>query len=431
MSVLQRLSDERVHIDTQRGLLMDTWQGLSSAFPIPGSVEGVRGIHDQYRRAADEVRQQAEELVQFSARVHWQSEAAVNFQQSAGTLGTSLDKVVWRYSSAAGVAGQWVGELQSFIARHDQIVGRARSLGPQPQPPYGNDVTDAERDEYRRLLHRWQASMSACRRDLQNLVHDYDRRAQDLAKQLRYVIDNDGLHDSFYEEFKQWVHDHADVLKELSRLLKEVAGWVGDIAAVIELIAVFMPPPVDAVMLAVGKGMDLAATVLSAAALVTDLVLWAGGEGSLTTVAVDLIQTGTSLVSSKLAGSLGKAAEAGFSRAASKTSTHAFKQAIHGDFLDKTGKFIAKNSPDIAKDLGASRKSFRLLEKAFHGELGPKATKAVFEYHAIHGLVKVDAFLVKKVAIEIVKPQQSHADGWSDRLHNDVTAFKLVNGFVK
>ncbi|MGH3800346.1 MAG: hypothetical protein ACRDTD_09490, partial [Pseudonocardiaceae bacterium] len=123
-------------------------------------------------------------------------------------------------------------------------------------------------------------ALQAAQRKLADATDHRDEHARRAERAIRDSIDHDGLKDSWWDKFTNWVHEHADLLRAIAHVAELVAAVLGAIALVIS----FIP-----VLNLLSPGLFGLAALASGVALVCNLMLALAGDGSWFSVAVDLV----------------------------------------------------------------------------------------------------------------------------------------------
>ncbi len=111
-----------------------------------------------------------------------------------------------------------------------------------------------------------------------------DEHAGRAARAIRESIDHDGLKDSWWDKFTNWVSEHADLLRAIARIAELVAG----ILSVLALVTAFIPflNFLTPILLTL-------AALASLVALVCTLMLALAGEASWIDVGLALLSVVT------------------------------------------------------------------------------------------------------------------------------------------
>jgi uncharacterized protein YukE len=328
------------------------WSPLSDSDPTPGDPAEVQALATRYRNTADEISQQAANLRKLSSGTGegWDSDAGRVFHDHATELAGKIEKAHRRYETAAGALGGFVSPLELAQRQADLALVEAKdaaadmsahaavaapSGGPPPTP-------EQQSAEHKRKTSYDEASgrLGAARRRMEDARGDYDHAAATAGKAIRDVIDHDGVHDSFWDKAGNWIHEHADILKKILKVI----GYIVTVLAVAALILALVVPGLNIAALA------LLVTILEYASLVGTVALLAGhsalaatGDGSWLDVGLDIAALATFGVGKALSsaaegtvrGAQAVAAEEGAARAtAASMATSRVPRALYG-FADR------------------------------------------------------------------------------------------------
>ncbi|MFJ6563446.1 putative T7SS-secreted protein [Streptomyces sp. NPDC091412] len=320
--------------------------------PIPGDPYEVARLGRQLRKTAEAIEKEAREIKALASVENWKGKAATEFQDSAEGAGDKLRKAFKRYDEAATALGtqvrenvcsnEYASELHRAQQMADQALGDAeqahgdlssaeRSLDGQPDD---TPKDDPDTKKYNRQKEQASSSLKAAKEALQTAKGIRDNAAKAAAEAIYDVIEGDGLKDGFKDKFKNWVHENADWLNKLSKIAGKVALWAGALSLALGWI-----PVIGQFIAAIADAVALLASVV---ALATDLVLWLGGEGSLSSVLLDTVGL--------LTFGIGRAAMAGAKGTAAGTKVLArsslYKQAIaSGMKTNKAWNFVNRAIP--------------------------------------------------------------------------------------
>jgi YD repeat-containing protein len=237
---------------------------------------------------AEEITRQTANLRKLSTAEGWDADAGRTFADSARDLAGQLDKAHGRYATAGGALKRYAPELRHAQSVADAALTEAKAAQttinayqPPVHPPAGPPTpAEATAERHRQYAHDDGISaLQAARRKLDEATQHRDEQAGRAARAINDSIDHDGLADSWWDKFTNWVHEHADILKAIAKIAEMVATVLSTIALAISWIPVldFLSPAL----------LGLAA-LASGVALVCNLMLALAGEGSWLDVAVDL-----------------------------------------------------------------------------------------------------------------------------------------------
>ncbi len=289
------------------------WSPLTGSDPVPGDPDEIERAAKSLTDMAEEITRQAANLQKLANTEGWDADAGRTFAESAGELAGKLKKAHGRYSTAGGALKRYAPELRHAQSVADQALAQAKQAQgtvnanrPPAHPPTGQPTPEQASAERRRQDAHDEgiSALHAAQRKLTDATHHRDEHAGRAARAISDSIDHDGLKDSRWDKFKNWVHEHADILKAIAKIAEIVATVLSTIALAISWIPVldFLSP----VLLGL-------AALASGVALVCNLMLALAGEGSWLAVAVDLFAVVTFGFGAK-AGMAARAAEGQASR---------------------------------------------------------------------------------------------------------------------
>ncbi|MGH3831278.1 MAG: RHS repeat-associated core domain-containing protein [Pseudonocardiaceae bacterium] len=264
------------------------WSPLAGSDPVHGDPEQVERAAKSLTDVAEEITRQAANLRKLSTAEGWDADAGRTFADSARDLAGQLDKARGRYATAGGALTRYAPELRHAQSLADGALAEAKQAQstinanrPPAQPPAGPPTPDEATAQRRRQYDHDEgiSALQAAQRKLTEATDHRDEHARRAARAISESIDNDGLKDSWWDKFKNWVHEHADILKAIAKIAEMVATVLSTIALLISWIPVldFLSP----VLLGL-------AALASGVALVCNLMLAMAGEGSWLNVAADL-----------------------------------------------------------------------------------------------------------------------------------------------
>ncbi len=293
------------------------WSPLTGSVsdPVPGDPDEIERAARSLVDVAEEITRQTANLRKLSTAEGWDADAGRTFADSARDLAGQLDKAHGRYATAGGALKRYAPELRHAQSMADTALTEAKAAQTTinanqppvhlPAGPPTPDETTAER--HRQYAHDDGISaLQAARRKLDEATQHRDEQAGRAARVISDSIDHDGLADSWWDKFTNWVHEHADILKAIAKIAEMVATVLSTIALAISWIPVldFLSPAL----------LGLAA-LASGVALVCNLMLALAGGGSWLDVAVDLfavVSFGYGAYAARAAGAGIKAIPQGF-----------------------------------------------------------------------------------------------------------------------
>ncbi|WP_330306564.1 MULTISPECIES: putative T7SS-secreted protein [unclassified Streptomyces] len=394
----------------------DEWAVIGeSSDPIPGNPEEVAKLGRDLRKTAEAIQKQAKEIKALSSVESWKSKAAEEFRKEAEEAEGKLRKAFKRYDAAADALGEKVVEggssteyaselhraqtmadkaLRDAKDAHDEHATSAGAIDKFPK-----DTADDDPDR-KKLEKRQEAATSAMERakkDLEAAKDVRDAAAKSARDAIRHAIDHDGLKDSRWDKFKDWVHDNAGWINKVL----DVAGWVATICGTLSLLVGWIPIVGQALAGILGS-IAMAATIIS---LVGHVLLALAGEGSWFDVALDVVGLATMGIGrGAMAGAKGAMQGAkGMARSA------AFRQAME--------RVVAKRGSAAFKkaEQAAWKQANRMSGGALRGKAGAEAL-ATAPKGWFPGAGRVaEAFSPKAIGKEMVDGFKGVKDlGWSN-----------------
>ncbi|WTD03413.1 hypothetical protein OH717_12935 [Streptomyces albidoflavus] len=305
-----------------------------SSDPVPGDPEDVARLGRELRRTAEAIEKQAGEIKALASVEAWKSKTAEEYRDQAKGASDKLRKAFRRYDEASRALGTTVdadvcsNQYASELARAQKMADKALSdaetadedrrtaksaLAAQPDDTPKDDPATKRHEK---AEENADSALKAAKDAVDAAKSIRDAAAKRAADAIHDVIEDDGLKDGWKDKFQNWVHENSGWLKEISKWAGKIAMWAGVLA-----LAVGWIPVVGQILAAVLNAVALLASVT---ALVVDLTLYLGGEGSLKSVILDAVGVATfGLGRAAVAG--GKAASAG-ARAVARTKL--YQQAV-------------------------------------------------------------------------------------------------------
>jgi hypothetical protein len=281
------------------------WSPLADSDPTPGDPVGVGTLATRYRNTSDEISRQAANLRKLSdgAGEGWDSDAGRVFHDHATDLAGKIEKAHGRYEAAAGALRGFVSPLELAQRQADAALIQAKDAAaemasnvahPAPSIPSATPPTSEQQSaEHRRKTAYDDASgrLAAARRRMEDARGDYDHAASTAAKAIRDVINHDGVHDSMWDKFGNWIHEHADIIK---RVLK-VLGYIVTVLAVAALVITLFIPGVNVLVMGVALAtiLETTAAVGTGVLLIGHTALASTGDGDWLDVGLDIAALAT------------------------------------------------------------------------------------------------------------------------------------------
>ena len=265
------------------------WAPLAGSDPVPGDPDEIERAARSLADMAEEITRQTANLGKLSSAEGWDADAGRTFADSARELSGQLEQAHGRYRAAAGALRGYAPELRhaqsvadGALAEAQQAQATVNAHRPPDRPPVGSP-TPAQVTAERQRQHAYDDgvdALHAARRKLDDAVDHRDEHVERATRTVREAIDHDGLKDSWWDKFTNWVSEHADLLRAIAKIAELVATVLSTIALAISWIPVlnFLTP----VLLGL-------AGLASAVALVCTVLLALAGEGSWGEVAGSLL----------------------------------------------------------------------------------------------------------------------------------------------
>jgi hypothetical protein len=280
------------------------WSPLWHADPTPGSVTQTRYLASKLRTIANEIEEQSEKLKKLCTDDYWEGDAAETFRETAEDCSTKLAKAYTRYDAAAAAVSGYVEVLDAEQDVTAELLTQAQQLENDRRAAQGRlDADDPAAETERPGRADDEATVDNYFGALQSLVTKTEEArgrvqtaATTAANDLDTAINDDGLKDGRFEgakkwvsdrwnDAKQWVRDHADIIKAIAK----VASWIATVAGVAALLVSWIPI-VGQALAAVLGGIALIAGAVS---LLCNLALYLAGVQGITAVLVDLVGVAT------------------------------------------------------------------------------------------------------------------------------------------
>ncbi len=257
-----------------------------SADPIPGDPQEVREEANRLGRMAGTIRDQIT-LLKAIAGDENIGKFADTMRETATDLRDGLEKVAARYEHVSGYLGNWADDLDQCQADSLKALARAQAVAatataPEAEPAPGSPPPHltAEQKQHQaaadRARHAAQGELSDAKHQLARIKEQRDERASHWKQKIEDT-EHDGLKDSRWDKFKDFVHEHAELIK----LLADVCTWI---VTALVIVSLFIP------------GLDIATGLLAGlmlAALAGHTSLALTGDGSWIDVGLDIVALAT------------------------------------------------------------------------------------------------------------------------------------------
>jgi hypothetical protein len=257
------------------------WTPLGlAADPVPGDPERISQQAAHLSRVARTISDEVAALRKIAAGgadAALKGQYADQIHSSASELAGQLEKVEGRYREVSSAMSQWVPDLEhaqsQSITALNQAEGPYQRIAYATKPPTVTNPTPAQQQEardYTTSMTRAQDELDAAKALLARAVSFRDQQASHCAAVINKAID-DGVKDSWWDHFKEWVSRNAWWLKDLATALEVIATLVAIAALIFTGIGILV----------------LIGFAVTAAALLVRTLLAATGSGSWLDVAVD------------------------------------------------------------------------------------------------------------------------------------------------
>jgi hypothetical protein len=327
------------------------WQPLGlDTDPVPGDPGRISQEAAHLAAVAKEISGQVDALHQMAAGGAdgaLKGQYADKIHSSARELADQLDKVVGRYQKVSSALNGWLPDLEQAQSMSVQALneaeGPAKKLNQAVVLPSGSNLTAAQKQSvqnYHTAMKQAQGELDAAKALLGKATTLRDNSGSYHAGLISRAID-DGVKDSWWDQFKEWIDHYAWLIKDICTVL-EIAATV---LAVLALIFT-------------GVGwIVLLGVALTALALVGRTMLAAAGDGSWMDVGMDaiaLVTFGAGEAATKMLSTTTKNAVTlakGFQAAKSADMLASFEKVAGSQAAQRvSAEFIERTVPEVADD---------------------------------------------------------------------------------
>lgn len=257
------------------------WHPLAEKDPIPGDPEDIRDEVTRMKNLASTLRDQASILRKAADGDALKGKYAEKIREKSGDLEKRFRETAGRYERVVGDLGKWADDLEGFQERADGVLRAAKQADEEHAAEVKKKEADAKKDGEKAPTEADPTShLASYHKQLNEVISDRDSRAKHHAENIGRDI-SDIIKDSRWENFKDWVHEHADTIKAVV----EVLSWIATTIGVIALL--FTPVGWVATLITV------AAISLTALVGVGHTLLALSGDGSWADVAMDVFALAT------------------------------------------------------------------------------------------------------------------------------------------
>ncbi|WP_405731833.1 hypothetical protein OG885_16680 [Streptomyces sp. NBC_00028] len=261
------------------------WHPLTEKDPVPGDPEDIRDEVTKMTNLASTLREQAAILRKAATGDALQGKYADKIREKSDDLEKHFRETAARYERVVGDLGNWANELEGFQERADSVLKAAKTADEEHAAEVrkkeaeakngGKDGGKTSPEESDPNSH-----LASYHKQLAQIRRERDSRARHYAENIGSDI-SDIIKDSWWENRKDWVHEHADTIKSVVDALSWIATAIGIIALL------FTPVGWIATAIAITT---ISLTVLVG---VGHAALAASGEGSWADVAMDVFALAT------------------------------------------------------------------------------------------------------------------------------------------
>lgn len=318
--------------------------------PVPGSPEEAERLATGFESTAADIARLAGQLRRLSDLGDWKGEAAEEFGAGAEDLADELRRAERRYADLAAAVRGWVQPLttarnESQAALTDAVTAdEARRRHSQDLLAGVAEPTPAQltAQQQQQTAHAAAATrLREAQTRLDEALRALDTAAARTADQIRAAAEHGG--DSWWDDVKGTVRDHAGVLSAIA----DVLSWVAMALAAVTLVVV---------LIATAPAWLFAAGVIASVTLLglhAALVLSESGEASWTDVGLDVLGVATAGIGGTLARGVSKAVPAlrGQVGALLSSNARAAQEAAEAGVANFGRASNASNIPDVTNNL--------------------------------------------------------------------------------
>lgn len=331
------------------------WQPLGlDSDPVPGDSGRISQEAQHLSSVASQITSQVAALRKIAGDNVECGQHAEVIRSSAGDLADQLDKVVGRYQKVSSALNGWIPDLEKAqsmsIQALDQAEGPYKQLNQPVVLPSGNSLTAQQKQDvqnYHTAMNKAQGELDAAKALLAKATTLRDNSASYHAGLINKACD-DGVKDSWWDKFKDWVSQYAGIIKDICTVLEIIA-------TILAIVALFIPG-LDIIVI-----LGLAVTAL---ALIGRTMLAATGNGSWFDVALDAFALLT-FGMGKVVGSLMK----GTLSATEDVAKGLIQAERDASILGKAGNLLGKLS-DAVENSSVLKTAITSLDRVGMGKLG-------------------------------------------------------------
>ncbi|MGH3166373.1 MAG: hypothetical protein ACRDN0_10830 [Trebonia sp.] len=253
------------------------WQPLGlDSDPVPGDPGQISQEAQHLAAVAEQISSEVAMLRGIAASGEEVGKHAEKLRSSASDLADQLGKVIGRYQKVSSALGNWIPELEQAqsmsLQALDQAEGPYQQLHQEVALPSGHLSAQQKQQvqNYHNAMNKAQDQLNAAISLLNRATSLRDTQGSHYAGLINQACD-DGVKDSWWDQFKDWVSEYAGIIKDICTVLEYIA-------TILAIIALFIPG-LDIIVI-----LGIAATAL---ALLGRTMLAATGNGSWMDVALD------------------------------------------------------------------------------------------------------------------------------------------------
>ena len=241
--------------------------------PVPGDPARISDEAQHLASVATEISNQVAALRKIASSGDEVGKHADEIRSSANDLADQLDKVAGRYQKVSSALNGWIPDLERAQAMSVQALDQAE--GPYKQVsqtvvlPSGPNLTAQQQQDvqqYHDSVRKAQGDLAAAQALLHRATSLRDSSGSHCAGLIRAACD-DGVKDSWWDSFKNFVHNWAWLLKDICTVLEVIATVLAIVAFILsqltglgELIDLIILIAMVATAVAAGGRLALAAT---------------------------------------------------------------------------------------------------------------------------------------------------------------------------
>ena len=197
--------------------------------PVPGDPNRISDEAQHLASVATEITSQVAALRKIAASGDEVGQHADEIRGSAQDLADQLDKVVGRYQKVSSALNGWIPDLERAQAMSvqalDQAEGPYKQLSQSVVLPSGPNLTPQQQQsvqQYHDSVRKAQGDLAAAQALLHRATALRDQSGSHCAGLIRQACD-DGVKDSWWDSFKDWVGSIAWILKDICTVLEIIA----------------------------------------------------------------------------------------------------------------------------------------------------------------------------------------------------------------